>query len=57
MENFHVLAAQRQSDRAFDPSRPVEKEKIMRILETARVAPSACNSQPWHFVVVDDENS
>ena len=54
MENFHVLAAQRQSDRAFDPSRPVEKEKIMRILETARVAPSACNSQPWHFVVVDD---
>lgn len=54
MENFHLLAAQRQSDRAFDPSRPVEKEKLRQILETARLAPSACNSQPWHFIVVDD---
>lgn len=54
MESFQILAAQRQSDRAFDPSHPVEKEKIQRILETARLAPSACNSQPWHFIVVDD---
>ncbi len=55
MKDFHTLAAQRQSDRAFDPSRPVEREKVMRILETARMAPSACNSQPWHFVVVESE--
>lgn len=52
--NFHELAAQRQSDRAYDTSRHVEPEKIRRILETARMAPSACNSQPWHFIVVDD---
>ncbi len=34
--------------------RPVEREKIMMCLEAARLAPSACNSQPWRFVVVDD---
>lgn len=54
MKSFHSLAHQRQSDRAFDPDRPVEREKIERILETARMAPSATNSQPWHFIVVDD---
>ena len=54
MTTFFDLVARRQSDRAFDPDRPVEKEKIQRILETVRLAPSACNSQPWHFIVVDD---
>ena len=34
--------------------RPVEREKIMMCLEAVRLAPSACNSQPWKFVVVDD---
>lgn len=34
--------------------RPVEREKIMLCLEAARLAPSACNSQPWRFIVVDD---
>ncbi len=33
---------------------PVEREKIMMCLEAARLAPSACNSQPWKFIVVDD---
>lgn len=54
MENFFELVSFRQSDRAFDPNRPVEEEKIRKILETVRLAPSACNSQPWHFIVVDD---
>ncbi len=35
--------------------RPVEREKIMLCLEAARLAPSACNSQPWKFIIVDDE--
>ena len=35
--------------------RPVEREKIMMCLEAARLAPSACNSQPWQFIVVDDK--
>ena len=54
MERFLELVARRQSDRRFDADRPVEPEKITRIVEAARLAPSACNSQPWHFVVVDD---
>jgi nitroreductase len=35
-------------------SQEVEKEKIERCLEAARLAPSACNAQPWKFVVVDE---
>ena len=54
MKDFLSLASRRQSDRAFDTQRPVEKEKLQRILEAACIAPSACNSQPWHFIVVDD---
>jgi len=53
MTSFLDLVKSRQSDRAFSP-KPVEKEKIDRILEAARLAPSACNSQPWKFVVVTD---
>lgn len=52
--NFPELVRQRQSDRAFDPLKPVEAEKLERILEAGRLAPSACNAQPWHFIVVDD---
>ncbi|HUI33872.1 MAG: nitroreductase family protein [Dysgonamonadaceae bacterium] len=52
--DFLELVSSRQSMRAFDPKRPVEKEKLERIVETARLAPSACNAQPWSFVVVDD---
>ncbi|MDH6304310.1 nitroreductase [Parabacteroides sp. PF5-5] len=54
MDDFLSLALQRQSDRAFDASRPVEREKLERILEAARMSPSACNAQPWHFIVVDE---
>jgi nitroreductase len=34
--------------------RLVEREKIERCIETARLAPSTCNSQPWRFIIVDD---
>lgn len=54
MESFLSLSGTRQSDRAFDPAHPVEEEKLSRILEAARLAPSACNAQPWRFVVVND---
>lgn len=54
MKDFLSLALQRQSDRAFDASRPVERDKLKRILEAGRVSPSACNAQPWHFIVVDE---
>ena len=47
------LVRHRKSVRNF-LDRPVEREKIMMCLEAARLAPSACNSQPWRFIVVDD---
>ncbi len=47
------LLKQRRSVRDF-LDKPVEREKIKLCLEAARVAPSACNSQPWKFIVVDD---
>ena len=52
--DFLELVSSRQSVRAFDPERPVEREKLDRIIEIARLAPSACNAQPWSFVLVDD---
>lgn len=55
MENdFYSLVGQRQSDRAYDTTRKVEREKIDRIVGACRLAPSACNSQPWHFIAVDE---
>ncbi len=54
--DFLKLAALRRSVRAYLP-RPVEREKIERCLEAARLAPSACNSQPWYFIIVDDPQS
>ena len=54
--NFYELVKNRQSTRAFDPTRSVDRDTIARIIEAARLAPSACNSQPWHFIVVDDSD-
>jgi nitroreductase len=53
MNTFLELVQNRQSDRAY-LDKPVENEKLERILEAARLAPSACNSQPWKFIVVTD---
>ena len=51
--DFLRLVMSRQSDRAHK-EHSVEPEKLERILEAARLAPSACNAQPWKFVVVTD---
>ena len=45
----------RQSCRNFDAERKVEKEKLENIMELARLAPSACSSQPYSFIVVTDD--
>jgi len=50
---FIDLINTRQSDRKYS-NKPVERDKIEICLETARLAPSACNSQPWHFIVIDE---
>ncbi len=45
--NFFEIAQSRQSCRNYDSTRPVEEEKLTCILEAARLAPSACNGQPY----------
>jgi nitroreductase len=50
---FLELAMLRSSVRKYRKA-PVEREKILRCVEAARLAPSACNSQPWHFIIVDN---
>ena len=49
--DFMEIARARQSCRAYDEARAVEPEKITAMLEAARIAPSACNGQPYHFTV------
>ena len=55
--NFMEIARTRQSCRSYDSSRPVEQEKLNAILEAARLAPSACNGQPYHFTVCRGETA
>lgn len=53
--NFTEIALARQSCRSYDENRAVEEEKLSAILEAAQLAPSACNSQPYHFTVCRGE--
>lgn len=50
---FSELVQQRFSARKY-LDKTIEREKIDQCLESARLAPSACNSQPWRFIAVDD---
>ena len=52
MSKFMDLALKRQSCRSFADV-PVEHEKLEQIIAAARLTPSACNSQPWQFVVAE----
>ena len=49
--DFMEIARARQSCRAYDPEREVEREKLDAVLEALRLAPSACNGQPYHVTV------
>ncbi len=53
--NFTEIAENRQSCRSYDPDRGVEQEKLDRILSAARLAPSACNGQPYFITVCKGE--
>ncbi len=50
--NVFECMEQRESCRDYDPEKAVEREQLVRCIEAARMAPSACNSQPWHYLVV-----
>lgn len=52
--SFLTLLSERQSVRKY-ATKPVEAGKLQRCLEAARMAPSASNSQPWTYIVVDQE--
>ncbi len=49
--SFFEIAEMRQSCRSYDEQRMVEDEKLLAILSAARLAPSACNGQPYHITV------
>jgi len=51
---FKELVTKRQSVRKYK-SETVSQEAVSACIEAARLAPSACNAQPWKFVIVDDE--
>jgi nitroreductase len=52
---IHELIAKRWSARAFS-TRPVEKSKLLSILEAARWAPSSRNEQPWRYIIFTNDN-
>ena len=49
---YTQLIQTRESIRNYDPNRPVPKEILEKILDAGRLAPSACNYQPWKFLVI-----
>ena len=55
--DFLTIANTRQSCRGYLDDKPVEQEKLEAILEAARLAPSACNGQPYHFTVCRGETA
>lgn len=55
--NFMEIANARQSCRCYEEGREVEQEKLAAILEAARLAPSACNGQPYHITVCRGETA
>ena len=53
---FDEVLKSRRSIRRYKGT-PVPRESIVKVLEAARIAPSAGHRQPWHFVVVEDEGA
>jgi nitroreductase len=47
----------RESIRSYDPTRPLEKAVLERILDAGRIAPSAANRQPWRFLVISSREA
>jgi nitroreductase len=52
MKTLDELIKERRSIRKYI-EKPVEEDKLRAVIDAARLAPSACNAQPWRFVVVD----
>lgn len=52
---FNDIVNERYSCRQYTPE-PVPEETILSIINAARLAPSACNRQPWKFVIVNSDS-
>lgn len=55
--DFSQIILQRQSCRKYDPTKAVEEEKLQAVLEAGRMAPSACNGQPYLITVCRGETA
>lgn len=55
--DFLEIANARQSCRSYDEMKAVEPEKLQKVLEAARLAPSACNGQPYTLTVCTGEKA
>lgn len=52
---FIDIAQARYSCRDFNREKLVSRATMLTVIDAARIAPSACNRQPWKFIIVDDE--
>lgn len=53
--DYQEMLETRQSCRAYDAARVPTREMLAQLLEAARLAPSACNSQPYRFYIAQGE--
>ena len=54
--DFMTMMERRYSCRSFQ-DKAVAREDLLKIVEAGRLTPSACNSQPWKFLVIDEEEA
>ncbi len=54
--DFTRVISGRESIRSYDPTKPVDKAVLERILDAARIAPSAANRQPWRILVISSRD-
>lgn len=53
--SFADLVQSRYSCRDYDRNKIVDRTLLTNIVNAARLAPSACNKQPWTFIIIDDK--
>ena len=55
--DFLDVMQNRKSCRSYIPGKTVSREILIKIVEAGRLTPSACNSQPWKFIVIDSDEA
>lgn len=56
VQNLFDVMYKRRSVRRYVEDKTVEHDKIIMLLEAAMAAPSACNLQPWEFIVINEKD-